>query len=330
MHAYIWVMTITISETQPDPIQALVFGWVAGKRSVHTRLAYARDAAEWLGWCAEHGIAPLTAREPDVAMWARRLDADGSPATAARKLAAMSSWYTWLVRNGHVTASPFGSVDRPQVNQDVSLTAGMTKDEAQAFLRAADRAVGPQALRNTAMLHAMLLMALRVSEVALAGIEDLGVNRGHRTLTVIRKGNKRQALVMPGLVAARTDAYLASRPDCTSLPAVPGEPGAPRPHRVLFATGNGQRLFRCDLRRIIRSTGKAAGLPAELVSHLGPHPLRHTAITLALDAGAPLRDVQDLAGHDDPRTTRRYDRSRHNLDRSPSYALASYLAASEG
>ena len=57
-----------------------------------------------------------------------------------------------------------------------------------------------------------------------------------------------------------------------------------------------------------------------------PHVLRHAAITLALDAGATLRDVQDFAGHADPRTTRRYDHARGRLDRHASYTLASHLS----
>jgi len=55
-------------------------------------------------------------------------------------------------------------------------------------------------------------------------------------------------------------------------------------------------------------------------------PLRHSAITFALDAGAALRDVQDYAGHKDPRTTRRYDHSRDSLDRNAAYTVAAYLA----
>ena len=60
-----------------------------------------------------------------------------------------------------------------------------------------------------------------------------------------------------------------------------------------------------------------------------PHTLRHAAITAALDAGAHLRDVQDFARHADPKTTIRYDRNRHSLDRHATYAIPQYIAGSE-
>jgi integrase len=74
----------------------------------------------------------------------------------------------------------------------------------------------------------------------------------------------------------------------------------------------------------VRRLARAAGIPSW--ARLSPHSLRHTAITLALDAGAHLRDVQDFAGHRDPRTTRRYDRARDTLDRNAAYTLTAYLA----
>jgi integrase/recombinase XerD len=52
----------------------------------------------------------------------------------------------------------------------------------------------------------------------------------------------------------------------------------------------------------------------------------HSFVTAALDVGVSLRDVQDAAGHADPRTTRRYDRARHSLDRHATYAVAAWLA----
>ena len=66
---------------------------------------------------------------------------------------------------------------------------------------------------------------------------------------------------------------------------------------------------------------KAAGIPRQL----SPHSLRHAAITNALDAGVPLRDVQILARHADPRTTEHYDRARGNLDRHGVHFLTAYV-----
>jgi integrase len=82
-------------------------------------------------------------------------------------------------------------------------------------------------------------------------------------------------------------------------------------------------MFRAEVSKILRRLAKAAGLPEDLV--LSPHSTRHTYATLALDAGVELRDLQDAMGHADPRTTRRYDRNRNNLNRSPGNVLAGYL-----
>lgn len=65
---------------------------------------------------------------------------------------------------------------------------------------------------------------------------------------------------------------------------------------------------------------------ARLDKHISPHTLRHAFITAALDAGVPLRDVQEAASHADPRTTMRYDRGRQSLDRHATYIVATFIA----
>jgi integrase/recombinase XerD len=72
---------------------------------------------------------------------------------------------------------------------------------------------------------------------------------------------------------------------------------------------------------------RRAARRAGITKNVGPHTLRHAFITAALDAGVPLRDVQEAASHADPRTTMRYDRARTNLDRHPNYILAAYMAS---
>ena len=84
-------------------------------------------------------------------------------------------------------------------------------------------------------------------------------------------------------------------------------------------------VYRRQLNRAVHAAAEAAGID----KRISPHSLRHAYVTNALDAGVPLRDVQYGARHADPRTTRRYDRSRHNLDRSPNYLLAAALSSTD-
>jgi integrase/recombinase XerD len=91
-----------------------------------------------------------------------------------------------------------------------------------------------------------------------------------------------------------------------------------------LATTSGGRLRQGHLWELVRRLARAAGI--QDWQRLSPHSLRHSAITFALNAGAPLRDVQDNAGHKDPCTARRYDHSRDNLDRNAAYTVAAYLA----
>jgi integrase len=74
--------------------------------------------------------------------------------------------------------------------------------------------------------------------------------------------------------------------------------------------------------RIVRWAARRAGI----TKPVGPHTLRHAFITAALDAGVPLRDVQEAASDADPRTTIRYDRARTSLDRHATCIAAAFVA----
>ena len=90
----------------------------------------------------------------------------------------------------------------------------------------------------------------------------------------------------------------------------------------IFLGADGHRLDRHAAGRIVRRVARRAGIN----KRVGPHTLRHAFITAALDAGVPLRDVQEAASHADPRTTMRYDRARVSLDRHATYIVAAFLA----
>jgi integrase len=120
----------------------------------------------------------------------------------------------------------------------------------------------------------------------------------------------------PGTLAA-LEAYLAERAARAGVlvEALAGP---------LLATRTGGRMNQGHLWELVRRLAKSGEVTAW--KELSPHSLRHSAVTFALDAGVALRDVQDYARHRDPRTTRRYDRSRASLDRSAAYTVATYLA----
>jgi Phage integrase family len=94
----------------------------------------------------------------------------------------------------------------------------------------------------------------------------------------------------------------------------------------VFLTAGGRRLDRHRAGRIVRKVARRAGIGNAVT----PHTLRHVFITAALDAGVPLRDVQEAASHADPRTTMRYDRARGSLDRHATYIVAAYIAGAPG
>ena len=151
----------------------------------------------------------------------------------------------------------------------------------------------------------LALNGLRVSEATGADIEHLGLERGHRTLTITRKGGKVVTIPLAPRTARAIDLAIGERT------------GGP-----VFLAADGRRLDRHGAGRLVRKTARRAGI----AKTVRPHTLRHAFITAALDAGVPLRDVQEAASHADPRTTMRYDRARGSLDRHATYIVAVYIA----
>ncbi|HYO17842.1 MAG TPA: tyrosine-type recombinase/integrase [Dermatophilaceae bacterium] len=150
----------------------------------------------------------------------------------------------------------------------------------------------------------MGLLGLRVSEACNLGIQDThGLERGHRTLTLVGKGRKPATLPLPKAVAAVLDAAAGER------------------SAGLLLRADGKPMNRNSAARVVIRLAKKAGIK----KRLSPHSLRHAFVTACLDAGVPLRDVQIAARHSDPRMTTRYDRARGNLDRHANYIVVGFI-----
>lgn len=296
--------------TEQSDLRSVQDAWIGGQRSDNTKAAYRRDTDEFFDWCGSHGYDPLGATRVELDRYRgwlthhRRRGGPVSQSTLGRKLTSLSSFYTYAVVDLEILGrSPMSRVKRPDT-EDGSRTDGMDLTEANRFLAAADAAGELEA----ALLRVMLSTGIRAFEACGANTSDLGMDRGHRVLTVVRKGRRRQKLPVVPLAWAALDAYLG------------GRAGA------LFRSKRA-RMYRQEVYRLVREVAASAGIHEK---HITPHSLRHTAITLALDEGVPLRLVQEMAGHRDPRTTIRYDRSREAIDKSPVHVLGRVLSDTTG
>jgi site-specific recombinase XerD len=229
-----------------------------------------------------------------------------APASVARRLAALSSWYAYLVDGGVAAHNPVLRVRRPRVDRDHTATVGLSAAEAAALLRAAgtDPVLGPGC--GAALAGFLVELGARVSEACAVDVADLGHERGHRTVRLRMKGGKTRTRALPPGLSTLVDTYLAGRGD-----------------GPVFRTAAGERLDRHAVFRFVRRAARAAAIPA--ADRITPHSLRHAWATVARERGASLEERQYALGHADPRTTQRYDRARASLDRDPSYLVAAAL-----
>ena len=290
----------TIQPAFTDPERLALAGYLAGYRGL-TREAYALDLRQFTTWCRARSLALFAVRRADIESFARDLETRGrARATVTRRLSTIAGFYKYAVEEELLDHSPAAHVRRPRVDYE-SHAVALDRNELGALLVAAG--LGPPI--EHALISLLALNGLRVSEATGADIEHLGLERGHRTLTVTRKGGKVVTIPLAPRTARAIDLAIGERTD-----------------GPVFLAADGRRLDRHGAGRIVRKVARRAGI-AKTVT---PHTLRHAFITAALDAGVPLRDVQEAASHADPRTTIRYDRARGSLDRHATYIVAAYVA----
>jgi integrase/recombinase XerD len=283
-----------------EPEQLALAGFLAGYAGL-TREAYALDLRQFASWCHQHHLRLFQARRADIECFARDLETRGrARATITRRLCTVAGFYRYAVEEEFLDHSPAAHVRRPRLDYESHAT-GLDRNELGALLVAAGLGLPAE----HALISLLALNGLRVSEAAGADIEALSVERGHRTLTITRKGGKVVTIPLAPRTARAIDLAIGERSE-----------------GPVFLSTDGRRLDRHGAGRMVRRVARRAGI----TKPVGPHTLRHAFITAALDAGVSLRDVQEAASHADPRTTMRYDRARGSLDRHATYIVAAYVA----
>ena len=175
----------TIQPAFTDAERLALAGYLAGYRGL-TREAYALDLRQFTTWCRARSVALFAVRRAGIEGFARDLEARGrARATVTRRLSTIAGFYRYAVEGELLDHSPAAHVRRPRVDYE-SHAAALDRNELGALLVTAG--LGPPT--DHALISLLALNGLRVSEAASADIEHLGLERGHRTLTVTRKGGK--------------------------------------------------------------------------------------------------------------------------------------------
>lgn len=270
---------------------------LAARRAPRTVEAYRRDL-ESLARAV--GRPPSAVTTEELERWLAELRAQGlAPATIARRIAAVRTFFRHLVLLGARTDNPAAELDLPRRVRRVPRT--LSAGEAERLIDAA-AGTTPRSMRDRALVELLYGAGLRVSEAV--GLERGSVDLEERLVRCLGKGRKERIVPIGRQAVDALRRYLAQ-----------GRPHLDRRHRPeLLLNARGGPLTRAGAFLIVRRLAEKAGLDPERVH---PHVLRHSFATHLLEGGADLRSVQEMLGHADLATTELYthvtDRRRREL-----------------
>lgn len=281
----------------------LQFDVANGGASGDTIVTYWTQVKQYLEWCRQSQIDPRAATRETIKVyrWWLAEQRGYKPKTIAIKLTAVSRLYDAAVEYGLIGGNPAWGVKPPTEAIDpAAKITYLEQGEAGVLLRAIEMCGSLKSLRDKLLLGVMTLEGTRTVEMHRLNIGDV-VRQGERV--GVKVSSKRHMRVVPltPQLAQVMDGYLTARRgngfDCM----------VDSPLLINLSNyGCGERLSRRGIRQVVDKYLCATNLKYMEGRTLSAHSLRHTAGTLALRNGASLRQVQDLLGHADPRTTAIY------------------------
>lgn len=283
--------------------------------SLHTCRAYRRDLEEFVRYLEENGAAgsgvphngtvgPGHVTAVMIRGYLGYLHQKNQKSSIARKLSTLRSFYKFLVKQGMVESNPVEGILTPR--REKNLPVHLSVDAVFRLLDSIETD-SVRAARNRAIFETLYSCGIRVSELAGMNVHDLDAASG--TLKVLGKGGKERRVPIGRNALESIGAYrrMLAAPNGTE----------PAPNGPLFLNLRGQRLTPRSIARILKTIATACGI----LTPVSPHTLRHTFATHLLDAGADLRSVQELLGHQNLSTTQKYthvsiDRLMETYDRA--------------
>ncbi len=315
---------------------AAVLADTVGQLAPSSRRGYRIDAEQFAAWMLERGLTPDTLSRSDMIAYRAYLQESYRKATAERKLVVARRILDELVIREALAKSPAYKVKGFKLDDETPHLV-LTEQEGQALLDAIDTGV-LMGLRDYVVILLLLRTGLRRSEAATLTISDITMDQGHYVAILQHsKGDRRRMVKLPVDVWREIDGYIAAlrqyhaerlarcQAELDPLMEVEARRLAIRdleqqhtmaasdPLFVSFRRGDhptrrpmGDKAIETQVKRY------AAGIRG--LERLTPHGLRASFITLTLENGAQLHQVQYAAGHKHPRTTQRYHGRKTNLD----------------
>jgi integrase/recombinase XerC len=256
--------------------------------SPNTTKAYARDLAQLRAHLRSELGREARPRDVDhllIRSFLAHLHQQGvKKVSAARKLAALRTFFRFLCREGILERNPAAALLSPRLER--RLPSPLEEREASALVDVPGDT--PAALRDRAILELLYATGLRCAE--LVGLDLDAVDLDERQVRVMGKGRK-ERIVLFGVPARRAlSDWLVSRAGL-----------GPRTS-ALFVNLKGSRLTDRSVRLLVHRRVEALALEGRI----SPHTLRHSFATHLLRRGADLRAIQELLGHSSLSTTQRY------------------------
>ncbi len=314
-----------------EQIADACLAWLARSPSQDTRSNYMRDLGQFLAFAGIHEAEPerlVSVRPHQIAAWRDHLRQQGlTNSSIRRKMTALRALYSYLQSYGFTGKNPAHSdyVDAPAVPRD-GKTVGMSPEHCRRLLDAPKENVwhakseqeipNPAGIRDRALLAILAFTGCRVGELVRLKVGSYKQNGVHRVLEIHGKGGKERLVPLHLEAVERLEAWLAAagvREDLSGPLFRPTQAAWGHARHAFLAKPMTRRAVQKLVERYIRGLG--------LDPNVTVHSLRVTALTTAREQGSDIIDLQDFAGHADPRTTLTYIRQRDRLSKSPAYTL---------
>ena len=259
------------------------------RAAANTLSSYLRDVRQFDGWAAAECLPLEKAVQADIRRYGQSLEKQGkSNATVVRSIAALKSFYTYLVSVQAVQVNPVKGFAPNRVER--KLPAILSNYEVDLFLEQPDP-TDAKGCRDKAMLELLYATGIRVSELIALDVQDLNLSASFLRC----RGRGKKDRVVPlykGAVRAMA-AYISEvRPQLLENPE----------ETALFVNMNGERMSRQGFWKIVKRYQDKAGIHKDIT----PHTLRHSFAAHLLENGADLKSIQEMLGHADISATQIY------------------------